>query len=50
MPKLQTFDGPELDVVLARVRKEAGADAKITSATKVRSGGIGGFFSKENFR
>lgn len=50
MPKLQTFDGTELDAVLARVRKEAGPDAKITAATKIRSGGIGGFFSKEAFR
>lgn len=50
MPKLQTFDGTELDAVLARVRKEAGPDAKITAATKIRSGGIGGFFSKEGFR
>lgn len=50
MPKLQTFDGRELDAVLARVRKEAGADAKIVRATKVRTGGIGGFFSKETFK
>ena len=50
MPKLQTFDGPELDAVLARVRREAGPDAKIVSATKVRSGGLGGFFSKEAFK
>ncbi|MCU1375931.1 MAG: hypothetical protein JWO68_3217 [Actinomycetia bacterium] len=50
MPKLQTFDGSELDAVLARVRREAGADAKIVSATKVRAGGLGGFFSKETFK
>ncbi|MCU1486169.1 MAG: hypothetical protein JWN67_2915 [Actinomycetia bacterium] len=50
MPKLQTFDGPELDAVLAKVRREAGPDAKIVSATKVRSGGLGGFFSKEAFK
>jgi hypothetical protein len=50
LPKLQTFDGPELDGVLGRVRKEAGPDAKIVKATKVRSGGLGGFFSKEVFR
>jgi hypothetical protein len=50
LPKLQTFDGPELDAVLARVRREAGPDAKIVSATKVRSGGLGGFFSKEAFK
>ncbi|MCU1379206.1 MAG: hypothetical protein JWN29_2189 [Acidimicrobiales bacterium] len=50
MPKQQTFDGTELDAVLARVRKEAGADAKIVNATKVRTGGLGGFFSKETFK
>jgi hypothetical protein len=50
LPRLQTFDGPELDGVLARVRKEAGPDAKIVKAAKVRSGGLGGFFSKEVFR
>ena len=50
MPKLQTFDGPQLDELLARVRREAGADVKIVKANKTRSGGIGGFFSKEVFR
>ena len=50
MPKLQTFDGPQLDELLVRVRREAGPDAKIVQARKIRSGGIGGFFSKELFR
>lgn len=50
MPKLQTFNGPELDAVLAKVRREAGPDATIAAATKIRSGGIGGFFSKQAFR
>lgn len=50
MPRQQTFDGPELDTVLSRVRREVGAEAKIISASKFRKGGVGGFFSKESFR
>ena len=41
------FDGPTLEAALAKVRKELGADARITGAEKVRQGGIGGFFSRE---
>jgi len=50
LPRLQTFDGPQLDALLAQVRREAGADARIVQARKIRSGGFGGFFSKERFR
>lgn len=50
MPKLQTFDGPQLDELLAKVRREVGTDAKIVQARKLRTGGLGGFFSKETFR
>jgi hypothetical protein len=50
LPRLQTFDGPDLDAVLSRVRTEVGADAKIVSATKARTGGLGGFFSKEIYK
>ncbi len=50
MPRLLTFDGPELDAVLARVRKEAGPTARITSAVKARAGGVGGFFTKEQYK
>lgn len=35
--------------VLAKVQKEVGADAKILSAQRVRSGGMLGFFQKEKF-
>ena len=50
MPKQQTFDGAQLDELLARVRREVGADATIVEARKIRSGGFGGFFSKEIYR
>jgi hypothetical protein len=50
LSKLQTFDGPQLDELLAKVRREVGTDAKIVQARKLRTGGIGGFFSKETFR
>lgn len=35
--------------VLAKVQKEVGADAQISSAQRVRSGGVMGFFQKERF-
>jgi hypothetical protein len=45
----QTFEGTDLDAVLARIRTEIGPDAQILSADKVRSGGVGGFFARERF-
>ena len=35
--------------MLARVKSEAGPDARVLEAKKVRDGGLGGFFSKERF-
>ena len=35
--------------VLAKVQKEIGPNATISSAQKVRSGGMGGFFAREKF-
>jgi hypothetical protein len=43
------FEGNTLAEVLAKVQKEVGADAKIASAQKVRSGGAFGFFQRERF-
>jgi hypothetical protein len=43
------FEGPRIDTLLARVRDEHGAEARIVSADKVRSGGFGGFFTRERF-
>jgi hypothetical protein len=41
------FDGPDLDTALARARAEVGNGARVLSAERVRSGGLGGFFAKE---
>ena len=49
MPRLQTFEGDGLEAVLARVKSEAGPNARVLEAKKVRDGGLGGFFSKERF-
>lgn len=43
------FEGPELESLLERVRKEVGVDAHIIAANRIRKGGIGGFFAKEGF-
>lgn len=45
----QRFEGPDLEAVLDDLRRTLGADARIVEANKVRSGGIGGFFSRERF-
>lgn len=50
MSQPQHYSGPELGALLARVRTELGEDATILEANKVRSGGIGGFFTKESFQ
>jgi hypothetical protein len=44
-----TLEGPDLEALLARVPAELGADATIVAANKLRSGGLGGFFTKEVF-
>ena len=49
MPTQLQLEGPELEPLLARVRAEHGAGARIVSAEKVRSGGLGGFFAKQSF-
>jgi hypothetical protein len=43
------FEGPELEELLDRVRKEVGTDANIVAANRIRKGGIGGFFAREGF-
>jgi flagellar biosynthesis GTPase FlhF len=43
------FEGSTLAAVLAKVQKEIGPNATISSAQKVRSGGMGGFFAREKF-
>ncbi len=43
------FEGPALEALLERVRKEVGVDAHIVAANRIRKGGIGGFFAREGF-
>ncbi len=43
------FEGPELEELLDRVRKDVGSDANIVAANRIRKGGIGGFFAREGF-
>ncbi|MEX2658076.1 MAG: hypothetical protein WD232_00165 [Acidimicrobiales bacterium] len=49
MPAQRTFDGDTLEAALARVTDEHGSAARILSAEKVRTGGLGGFFARERF-
>ena len=43
------LEGPELEPLLARVRNELGASARIVHAEKIRSGGVAGFFAHQRF-
>lgn len=49
MPTRLLLEGPDIAVLLERVRTEHGAGARIVSAEKVRSGGFAGFFARERF-
>jgi hypothetical protein len=49
LPRQQTFEGPRLPELLARVSAESGPGATIVDARKIRTGGIGGFFAREHF-
>lgn len=49
MPTRLLLEGPDIEQLLARVRDEHGAHARIVSAEKVRTGGFGGFFAKQRF-
>lgn len=43
------LDGPDLEELLVRARHEYGSDVRIVKADKVRTGGVGGFFTREHF-
>lgn len=43
------LDGTNIETLLHKVRSDYGQHARIVHAEKVRSGGIGGFFSKERY-
>jgi len=49
MATTHTLEGPDLEALLARVPAEHGSDAVIVAANKLRTGGLGGFFTKEAF-
>lgn len=49
MPTRLLLDGPDIESLLTRVQEEHGDGARIVHAEKVRSGGLGGFFSKERY-
>lgn len=44
---MQRFEGPTLEAALHEVIMAVGSDARIIKADTVRSGGVGGFFSRE---
>jgi hypothetical protein len=43
------LDGPDLETLLGQVYSNYGEQARIVKAERVRTGGIGGFFSKERY-
>jgi len=43
------LDGTNIETLLHKVKSDYGQHARIVHAEKVRSGGIGGFFSKERY-
>jgi flagellar biosynthesis GTPase FlhF len=49
VPTRLLLEGRDLEELLAQVRDEHGPDAKIVSAEKIRSGGIGGLFSHPKY-
>ncbi|QIK84290.1 hypothetical protein [Sanguibacter sp. HDW7] len=49
MSRRLLLEGPDLDALVARARREHGPRAKVVQAERVRSGGVGGFFAKEYF-
>ncbi|MGP7960217.1 hypothetical protein ACTVCO_05310 [Sanguibacter sp. A247] len=49
MSRRLLLDGPDLDALVARVRREHGPYAKVVQAERVRSGGVGGFFAREYY-
>lgn len=49
-PRRLQLDGPDLDALLGRVRREHGPGARIVQAEKVRTGGVAGFFARERYQ
>ncbi|MGK2959424.1 MAG: hypothetical protein ACSLFB_13720 [Acidimicrobiales bacterium] len=49
MPSQQRFEGDSLEELFEKAQLELDNDAVIIAANRLRSGGIGGFFSKERY-
>jgi hypothetical protein len=49
LSSLQRFEGPALEALLDDVRRQAGQNATIVAANRLRRGGVAGFFAKERF-
>jgi hypothetical protein len=49
VPTQLQLEGPDLESLLARVKTEHGAGARIVRAERVRTGGVAGFFAKQRF-
>jgi hypothetical protein len=49
VPTRLLLEGRDLEELLAQVRDEHGADARIVSAEKVRTGGFAGLFSQQKY-
>jgi len=49
LPTHRLLEGTDIAKLLQQVRDEHGEDAKIVRAERVRTGGLGGFFSREHF-
>ena len=49
MPTRLLLEGSEIEPLLEQIRDEYGAAARIVSADKVRSGGLGGFFARQRY-
>ncbi len=45
----QRFEGPDLEALLERIRRDLGDAARIVAANRVRRGGLGGFFAREHY-
>lgn len=50
LPTRLQLEGPDLPQLVAQVRAEYGAAARIVKAERVRRGGVGGFFAREYFQ
>lgn len=48
--QLKAFQGPDVQLLLDRIRTELGPGVKIDGAERIRVGGVMGFFSKEHYR